>query len=132
IVGSCFSPQTRDLLDFVARNRLPHRLVDLDEDEKAERLVRQLGATAADFPLVILGGSRTVLGATPARLAEELGMRPPAPPPTCDVLVVGAGPAGLAAAVYAASDGLSVYLCDAVASGGQAGTSAKIENYLGF
>ena len=55
IVGSCFSPQTRDLLDFIARNRLPHRLVDLDEDEKAERLVRQLGATVADFPLVILG-----------------------------------------------------------------------------
>ncbi|MEV0571934.1 FAD-dependent oxidoreductase [Micrococcus luteus] len=132
IVGSCFSPQTRDLLDFVARNRLPHRLVDLDEDEKAERLVRQLGVAVADFPLVILGGSRTVLGATPARLAEELGMRPPAPPATCDVVVVGAGPAGLAAAVYAASDGLSVYLCDAVATGGQAGTSAKIENYLGF
>ena len=132
VVGSCFSPQTRDVLDFIARNRLPHRLVDLDEDEKAERLVRQLGATVADFPLVILGGSRTVLAATPARLAAELGMRPPAPPTTCDVVVVGAGPAGLATAVYAASDGLSVYLCDSVATGGQAGTSAKIENYLGF
>ncbi len=132
VVGSCFSPQTRDVLDFIARNRLPHRLVDLDEDEKAERLVRRLGATVADFPLVILGGSRTVRAATPARLSAELGMRPPAPPTTCDVVVVGAGPAGLATAVYAASDGLSVYLCDSVATGGQAGTSAKIENYLGF
>lgn len=130
VVGSCFSP--RELLDFIARNRLPHRLVDLDEDEKAERLVRRLGATVADFPLVILGGSRTVRAATPARLFAELGMRPPAPPPTCDVVVVGAGPAGLATAVYATSDGLSVYLCDSVATGGQAGTSAKIENYLGF
>lgn len=77
VVGSCFSPQTRDVLDFIARNRLPHRLVDLDEDEKAERLVRRLGATVADFPLVILGGSRTVRAATPARLSAELGMRPP-------------------------------------------------------
>ena len=132
VVGSCFSPQTRELLDFVARNRLPHRLVDLDKDEKAEQLVRRLGATVADFPLVILGGARTVLAATPARLAAELGMRPPAPPTTCDVVVVGAGPAGLASAVYATSDGLSVYLCDSVATGGQAGTSARIENYLGF
>lgn len=132
IVGSRFSPRTRELLDFVARNRLPHRLIDLDEDPKAEAFVRQSGLTAADFPLVILGGSRLVKNPTPASLADELGMRPPVPPSNCDVLVIGAGPAGLAAAVYAASDGLSVYLCDRVAAGGQAATSARIENYLGF
>lgn len=132
VIGSGYDPRTRDLLDFIARNRLPHRLIDLDEDDRAEAFVRQAGLTPGDLPLVIIGGDRLVRNPTPAALALELGMRPPAPPSTCDLLVIGAGPAGLAAAVYAASDGLSVYLCDSVAAGGQAATSARIENYLGF
>ncbi len=132
VIGSCFSPRTRELLDFIARNRLPHRLVNLDEDPQAEAFIRQSGLTLDDLPLVILGGHRLIRNPTPVALAAELGMRPPAPPSTCDLLVIGAGPAGLAAAVYAASDGLSVVLCDSVATGGQAATSARIENYLGF
>lgn len=132
IIGSCFSPRTRELLDFIARNRLPHRLVDLDEDPKAEAFIRQAGVTMDDLPLVILGGDRLIRNPSSATLAAELGMRLPTPPSTCDLLVIGAGPAGLAAAVYGASDGLSVYLCDSVATGGQAATSARIENYLGF
>lgn len=129
IIGSSFSPRTRELLDFIARNRLPHRLVDLDEDPKAEAFIRQSGLTLDDLPLVILGGQRLIRNPTPAALAAELGMRPPSSPSNCDVLVIGAGPAGLAAAVYGASDGLSVFICDSVATGGQAATSARIENY---
>jgi thioredoxin reductase (NADPH) len=132
IVGSRFSPRTRELLDFAARNRLPHRLLDLDQDAHAEFLVRSVGISVDDLPVVILGGSRVLRNPSPPRLASELGMRSDAAPAKCEVLIVGAGPAGLAAAVYAASDGLSVVLTDAVATGGQAVTSARLENYLGF
>ena len=132
IVGSCFSPRTRELLDFAARNRLPHRLLDLDEDEHAESLARSMGLSNEDLPVVILGGRRVLRNPTPPQLASELGMRSDTAPAECEVLIVGAGPSGLAAAVYAASDGLSVVLTDAVATGGQAATSARLENYLGF
>ncbi len=132
IVGSCFSPRTRELLDFAARNRLPHRLLDLDDDPHAEALIRRFGLAVDDLPAVILGGSRLLRNPSAPQLASELGMRSDSAPAACDVLIVGAGPAGLAAAVYAASEGLSVVLTDAVATGGQAATSARLENYLGF
>jgi thioredoxin reductase (NADPH) len=132
VIGSRFSPDTRRLLDFAARNRVPHRLVDLDHDPAAEAIVRRIGLDITDVPVVIIAGSRILRNPSIVEVSHALGLRRSRPPATTDVLVVGAGPAGLAATVYAASDGLSVVLSDAVATGGQAARSARIENYLGF
>jgi thioredoxin reductase (NADPH) len=133
IIGSRYSPDTRRLLAFAARNRLPHRWIDLEQDDQAEALLRSLGITAAQTPVVLLGSDRVLRNPTSARLAELVGMRAPASrEEVCDLLVVGAGPAGLAAAVYGSSEGLATTVLDAVATGGQAGTSSLIENYLGF
>ncbi|NUU07870.1 FAD-dependent oxidoreductase [Leifsonia sp. C5G2] len=132
IVGSRFSPDTRRLLDLAARNRIPHRLLDLDGDRAAETIAQRLRLDVADLPVVIVGGSRILRHPSVAEVAAALGIANARPGPSCELLVVGAGPAGLAAAVYGASDGLSVVLSDAVATGGQAARSARIENYLGF
>jgi thioredoxin reductase (NADPH) len=132
IVGSRFSPDTRKLLDFAARNRVPHRLLDLERDSSAETIVRRLGLSVADVPVAIVGGSRILRNPSIEEVSAMLGLRRTRPPTTSDLLVVGAGPAGLAATVYAAADGLSVVLSDSVATGGQAARSARIENYLGF
>jgi thioredoxin reductase (NADPH) len=133
IVGSRFSPDTRRLREFAARNRLPHRWIDLEEDETAEAFLRELGVTPEETPVVIVGGERVLRNPSNVELARAVGLRPPVPrEAVCDLVVVGAGPAGLAASVYGASEGLATAALDAVATGGQAGTSSRIENYLGF
>src|SRR5205823_6626851 len=123
---------TRRLREFCARNRLPHRWIDVEEDRGAESLLRELSVTPEDTPVVIWG--REVLrNPSNAELAARLGMRIPSPgEQVCDLVVVGTGPAGLAAAVYGATEGLATVALDAIATGGQASTSSKIENYLGF
>jgi thioredoxin reductase (NADPH) len=132
IVGSRYSPDTRRLREFAARNRLPHRFVDVEADAEAESLLRGLGITTADTPVVIWR-DRVLRNPEIAEFAALIGLRPERPTTLlCDLLVVGAGPAGLAAAVYGASEGLSTQILDAVATGGQAARSARIENYLGF
>ncbi|GLZ55570.1 FAD-dependent oxidoreductase [Actinomycetospora sp. NBRC 106378] len=132
IIGSRYSPDTRRLREFAARNRLPHRFVDVETDAEAESLLRALGITAAETP-VVLWRDRVLRNPDTAELASLVGRRPDrSAARLCDLLVVGAGPAGLAAAVYAASEGLSTQLLDAVAIGGQAARSSRIENYLGF
>ncbi|WP_329201402.1 MULTISPECIES: FAD-dependent oxidoreductase [unclassified Streptomyces] len=133
ILGSCYSPDTLRLREFAARNRLPHRWVDLEQDKEAEALLRRFAIRPEETPVVIWKGERVLRNPSNAELARLIGL--PAPSPEagrCDVLVVGAGPAGLAAAVYGASDGLTAITVEAVATGGQAGTSSRIENYLGF
>jgi thioredoxin reductase (NADPH) len=132
ILGSCFSPDTRRLLEFVARNRLPHRFVDLERDAEAEALLRQLGVGPRETPVVVWHG-RVLRNPSSAELARVIGLPAPrAGRVACDLLVVGAGPAGLAAAVYGASEGLATVVLDEIAYGGQAATSPLIENYLGF
>jgi thioredoxin reductase (NADPH) len=132
VVGSRFSPDSRRLRDFLARNRFPHRWIDLEHDRTAEVLVRELGVTPEETPVVIWG-DRILRNPSNAELAAAIGLRPPGPGAyVCDLLVVGAGPAGLAASVYGASEGFDTVVVDAVATGGQAATSSKIENYLGF
>jgi thioredoxin reductase (NADPH) len=132
IVGSRFSPDTHRLREFAARNRLPHRWIDLEEDQSAEALLRELGVTAAETPVVIWR-DQVLRNPTNAELAGTIGLPVPRTrEAACDLVVVGAGPAGLAAAVYGASEGLSTVVLDAIATGGQAGTSPRIENYLGF
>jgi len=133
IIGSRYSPDTRRLRDFATRNRLPHHWIDLESDPGAEELLRRLGLEPSECPVVVLGPGRVLRNPTNLELARALGLRPRSPPEiTCDLIVVGAGPAGLAAAVYGASEGLSTVVLEAMATGGQASTSSRIENYLGF
>lgn len=133
IVGSRFSADTRRLREFCARNRLPHRWIDVEEDDGAESLLREAGVTPEETPIVIWRGREVLRNPSNAELARRLGLRlPSSAEAVCDLVVVGTGPAGLAAAVYGASEGLDTLALDAVATGGQAGTSSKIENYLGF
>ena len=132
IVGSKYSPDTRRVRDFAARNRLPYRWLDLEADPSAEAVAAQFGVTPQDTPVVIVHG-RLLRNPSNAELAAAIGLPAPSEPQaSCDMLVVGSGPAGLSAAVYGASEGMRVIVLDTTAAGGQAGTSSRIENYLGF
>jgi thioredoxin reductase (NADPH) len=131
IIGSRFSPDARRLRDFASRNRLSYSWIDLEQDREAERILQRLNISPEQTPVVIWKGRNVLYNPSNAELASLIGLRSP-PSGACDLLVVGAGPAGLAAAVYGASEGLSTVVLDAVATGGQAATSPQIENYLGF
>jgi thioredoxin reductase (NADPH) len=132
IIGSCYSPDTARLREFAARNRLPHKWLDLDRDRDAEGLVRRFGISTSETPVVIFG-EQVLRNPTNSQLARVVGL-PVAETADqdWDVVIVGAGPAGLAAAVYGASEGLRTTALELIAIGGQAGTSSRIENYLGF
>lgn len=133
IIGSSYAPDTRRLLDFAARNRLPHKWIDLEKEPDVDAFLRRLNVDRADTPIVILRREKLLRNPSNAQIAAELGILvAPSPTGLCDLVVVGAGPAGLAASVYGASDGLSVTTIDAIAIGGQASTTSRIENYLGF
>ncbi len=133
LVGSRYKPDSARLREFLARNRVPHQWIALEDDEEAETLLRSLGIEPAETPVVIGGQNKVLRNPSNAKLASvlRLGSREP-PPAMCDLVIVGGGPAGLAAAVYGASEGLDTQAIDAVAFGGQASTSSRIENYLGF
>ena len=132
IVGSEFTPASMALREYAARNRLPHQWIDADHEADVAALLNGVGASAADLPIAITPQG-VLRRATPGELAFQLGMTADSLPERCyDVVVVGAGPAGLAASVYAASEGLRTLTVDSVALGGQAATSSRIENYLGF
>jgi len=132
IIGSGYSADARRLLEFTARNQIPHSWVDVEHDAAAEAMLRDLGVTPDQAP-VVTWGPRVLNNPTNAQLARALGLAPsPGPAQVVDLLVAGAGPAGLAASVYGASEGLSTLTLESTAVGGQAGTSTRIENYLGF
>jgi thioredoxin reductase (NADPH) len=132
VIGSRYSEDSRRVRTFLARNRMPYHWMDLEEDEEADALLRALGVGPCETPVVI-AGERVLRNPGNADIASTLGFGSRgAPPPMCDLVIVGAGPAGLAAAVYGASEGLDTQVIDKVAFGGQASTSARIENYLGF
>jgi thioredoxin reductase (NADPH) len=132
IIGSRYSANARRLREFAARNRLPHHFVDLETDPSAERLLRSLGLGPDDTP-VVLYRDRLLRNPSTAELAAAFGLREADDKEAvCDLVIVGAGPAGLAAAVYGASEGLDTAVLDAVAAGGQAARTSRIENYLGF
>jgi thioredoxin reductase (NADPH) len=133
IIGSRFSPDTHRLRDFAARNAVPVRWIDLDADAEADTLLRQFNVPASDTPLVIGRNGHLVRNPSLVEFAACAGLTAELEPEhVYDLIVVGAGPAGLAASVYSASEGLDVLTLDALAAGGQAGTSSRIENYLGF
>jgi thioredoxin reductase (NADPH) len=133
IVGSRSSPQTRRLLEFAVRNRLPHVWLDTDTDPAAGVVLGYHKIPASQTPVVIMRGGEPLRQPTSAELARAAGIGTgPVTGMTYDVAIIGAGPAGLAAAVYGASEGLSTALVDTLAVGGQIGTTSRIENYLGF
>lgn len=133
IVGSRYSPDTMRLREFAVRNRLPHSWTDLEEDTDAEALLKEFGVLPAETPVVIWQGTTVLRNPSSAELSRAIGLGTEVVPEEVqDLIVIGAGPAGLAASVYGASEGLSTVTLDAVALGGQAGTSSRIENYLGF
>ena len=132
VVGHPWSDQTADTKTFLARNHVPYRWLDVERDDEARQLVELAGAEPADLPLVLVPDGETLRAPSTLQLAEALGLRTRPEQPLYDLAIVGAGPAGLAAAVYAASEGLRTVMIERDAPGGQAGTSASIENYLGF
>jgi thioredoxin reductase (NADPH) len=133
IVGSRSAEQTRSLLEFAARNRLPHIWLDPDSDPTAEAILTRRAIRRDELPIVVMRGGEALRRPSNAELAHAAGIGTgPVPEKTYDVAIIGAGPAGLAAAVYGASEGLSAALVEALAVGGQIGTTSRIENYLGF
>src|SRR5258705_2890481 len=133
LIGPESSPDVVRLQGFLARNAYPHQLLDPTKDQDAAKLVQQYAPNPADLPLAVCPKGTILKNPNEAELARALGMVPiDEQNQTYDVAVVGAGPAGLSTAVYAASQGLSTIVFDARAFGGQAGASARIENYLGF
>jgi thioredoxin reductase (NADPH) len=133
LIGPESSPDVIRLQGFLARNAYPHQLLDPTQDRDAAELVKQYAPNPADLPLAVCPNGSILKNPSDTELARALGMVPiDERDRTYDVAVVGAGPAGLSTAVYAASEGLSVIVFDAHAFGGQAGASARIENYLGF
>ena len=132
LIGSHLAPDARRLREFLTRNRIPHSFLDLETDSQADLLLRWLSIAPRETPLV-LGGSLVLRNPSNIEVAEALNLRTAtASEEPWDIVVVGAGPAGLGTAVYAASEGLRTVLVDSVAIGGQASTSSRIENYLGF
>jgi thioredoxin reductase (NADPH) len=132
VVGHRWSDRSHEIKNFLARNYVPYRWYDIERDPEAQRLHNLADATAADLPLVLVPDGDTLRSPSMLDLADSLGLRTTAGQPLYDVCIVGGGPAGLAAAVYAASEGLSTVIVERESPGGQAGQSAAIENYLGF
>ena len=131
VVGERWSSGTNQIKDFLARNQLPYQAIEASGD-LGQRLLALAGATEADIPLVVLEDGRTLTAPNIAELAGAMGLRTRPDLPTYDLVIVGGGPSGLAAAVYATSEGLRTLLAEEEAPGGQAGQSSRIENYLGF
>ncbi len=132
IVGHRWSPHFTQIRDFLARNSIPYQVVDVETDETAGQLMESCGASCKQLPLVIFADGSHLSDPSSTAVAEKLGLRTRAELPFYDLVIIGAGPAGLAAAVYGAADGLRTLLIEREAPGGQAGRSSRIENYLGF
>ena len=132
VIGSRYSPDTFRVRDFLSRNRVLFTWVDLESDPEVGRLLKEFGITEADTPVVACAHMLLLRNPSNLELANQVGVRQSLQRTVYDLLVVGAGPAGLAAAVYGGSEGLKTAVLDCVAPGGQAGSSMRIENYLGF
>jgi len=132
IVGYQYSPKSHEVKDFLAGNLVPYRWLDVENNEKACELLKLNDVEEKDLPAVFLEDGSFLVDPSISQIAEKIGMKLEATAQLYDVIIVGAGPAGLAAAVYGGSEGLKTLLIEKRAPGGQAGTSSRIENYLGF
>ncbi|MEO0789365.1 MAG: FAD-dependent oxidoreductase [Bacteroidota bacterium] len=131
LIGFPYSPKSHNLKDWLAGNLFPYRWLEASSAE-AEEQMKLHGIETRDLPAVITEEGETLIDPTPSQLAEKLGMSAHVSDDIYDVVIIGAGPAGMAAAVYGGSEGLKTLLIEKRAPGGQAGTSSRIENYLGF
>jgi thioredoxin reductase (NADPH) len=132
VVGHRWSDLSHDIRLFLARNYVPYQWIELERDPEAARLLARVGVQEEELPLVLLADGVTLRRPSPLALADALGLHTRAESTLYDLVIVGAGPAGLAAAVYGASEGLRTAVVERAAPGGQAGQSSRIENYLGF
>ncbi len=132
IIGSRFSADTLRVREFLARNAVPHTWLDLEQSAETHQLLQTFNVCEAETPVLILQDGSVLKNPTNAVMGDKLGVRHHIESVVYDLVIVGAGPTGLAAAVYGASEGLKTLLLDRVAPGGQAGTTSKIENYMGF
>ena len=135
VLGTRWSPRCYELRDFLARNHVPYQWIDVElsaSDPETKRLLDVLGPEAANLPVVLFPDGTKLLESVPADVAQKVGLRTRAQTDFYDLAIIGGGPAGLAAAVYGASEGLHTVMVEREAPGGQAGMSSRIENYLGF
>jgi thioredoxin reductase (NADPH) len=132
IFGSRWSPQSYAAREFLARNQVPYHWVDIEQDAPARALVASIAGESPQLPVVLFADGSSLIAPGNTELAEKAGLHTLATLPFYDVVIIGGGPAGLANAVYAASEGLHALLIEQHAPGGQAGSSSMIENYLGF
>jgi thioredoxin reductase (NADPH) len=132
LIGYQWSPRSHELKEFLAGNLIPYRWFDVERDSDVTRLTEAAGAKAEDLPLLILEDGTVLRSPTISKVAENLRLNVAAAHDLYDLIIIGAGPAGLAAAVYGASEGMRTLLLDGRGPGGQAGSSSRIENYLGF
>src|ERR1700758_2969968 len=135
VLGTRWSPRCYELRDFLARNHVPYQWIDVElsgNDPETKRLLEALGPEGASLPVVLFPDGTKFLESVPADVAQKVGLRTRAQTDFYDLAIIGGGPAGLAAAVYGASEGLHTVMIEREAPGGQAGMSSRIENYLGF
>jgi thioredoxin reductase (NADPH) len=135
VLGTRWSPRSYELRDFLARNHVPYQWIDVElsaNDPETKRLLDVLGPEATNLPIVLFPDGTKLLESLPSQVAQKVGLRTRAQTSFYDLAIVGGGPAGLAAAVYGASEGLHTVIIEREAPGGQAGMSSRIENYLGF
>jgi len=135
VLGTRWSPRSYEMRDFLARNHVPYQWIDVElsaGDPETKRLLDVLGPEAASVPIVLFPDGTKLLESLPADVAQKVGLRTRAQTDFYDLAIIGGGPAGLAAAVYGASEGLKTVMVERQAPGGQAGMSSRIENYLGF
>jgi thioredoxin reductase (NADPH) len=135
VLGTRWSPRSYELRDFLARNHVPYQWIDVEHsanDPETKRLLGALGPESASLPVVLFPDGTKFLESVPADVAQKVGLRTRAQTSFYDLAIIGGGPAGLAAAVYGASEGLHTVIIEREAPGGQAGMSSRIENYLGF
>jgi thioredoxin reductase (NADPH) len=132
VAGTSWSASSHAIKDFLARSQIPYQFLDIERDAEARALVERANEQTYRLPVVFFPGGDALIEPSLTEVADKVGLRTQATQPFYDLIVVGAGPAGLAAAVYGASEGVHTLLIDKETPGGQAGTSARIENYLGF
>src|SRR6266496_539470 len=135
VLGTRWSPRSYELRDFLARNHIPYQWIDAElsaNDPETKRLLDVLGPEGSNLPVVLFPDGTKLLEGAPAEIAQKVGLRTRAQTNFYDLAIIGGGPAGLAAAVYGASEGLHTVIVEREAPGGQAGMSSRIENYLGF
>ncbi len=132
VVGSRWSPQSYDTRDFLSRNQIPYQWIDIEHDDAIRALILSTGGDLSRLPVVLLADGTMLTAPSNVELAAKVGLQTVPVLPFYDLVIIGAGPAGLACAVYGSSEGLKVLLVEQNAPGGQAGTSSMIENYLGF